>query len=455
MSGKRILIIGGSDAGISAALRARELDDTANITVLLADSFPNYSICGLPFYLSGETPDWHKLAHRTEFEGIEVRRNSTALSIDATEKTVTVEEQGLGPVKHPYDRLVICTGAVPVRPPIAGLDLPGVFPLHTMADSFRFQEFLTEHRPQSAVVIGAGYIGVEMVDALTHRGLDVTLMSRPATVLPTVDPELGQMVEHEMQSHKVKVINRAEVETIEQDGSQLVVRGKGGLHANAGLVLVATGVRPASELALTAGIRVGVNGAIEVNRRMETNVSGIFAAGDCVGTWHRLMRRNTYLPLGTTSHKQGRTAGENATGGHKEFAGSLGTQVVKVFNLVIARTGLREREAMDAGFDPVTAEAKFWDHKAYYPGAQEMRIRVTGDRASGRLLGAQIVGQWKSEVSKRIDIFAAALFHEMLTEDLNDIDLSYTPPLSSPWDPVQMSAQRWTLEQRETKEVHA
>ncbi len=455
MNGKRILIIGGSDAGISAALRARELDGTADIAVVLADSFPNYSICGLPFYLSGETPDWHKLAHRTEFDGIEVRRNSTALSIDAAEKTVTVDEKGHGTVKHPYDRLVIGTGAVPVRPPIAGLDLPGVFPLHTMADSFLFQEFLTNHRPESAVVIGAGYIGMEMVDALTHRGLNVTLMSRPAAVLPTVDPELGQMVEQELLSHEVMVINRAEVETIEQNEGHLVVRGKGGLRAKAGLVLVATGVRPASELALDAGIRVGANGAIEVNRRMETNVEGIYAAGDCVGTWHRLMRRNTYLPLGTTSHKQGRTAGENATGGNKEFAGSLGTQVVKVFDLVIARTGLREREAIEAGFDPVTADAKFWDHKAYYPGAQEMRIRVTGDRASGRLLGAQIVGHWRSEVSKRIDIFASALFHEMLIEDLNDLDLSYTPPLSSPWDPVQMSAQRWTLEQRETKEVHA
>ena len=423
--------------------------------MVLADSFPNYSICGLPFYLSGETPDWHKLAHRTEFEGIEIRRNSTALSIDAIGKTVTVEEQVQGTVKHPYDRLIISTGAVPVRPPIAGLGLPGVFLLHTMADSFRLQEFLTNHRPESAVVIGAGYIGMEMVDALTHRGLEVTLMSRPATVLPTVDPELGQTVEHELQSHKVKVVNRAEVEIIEQDGSQLVVRGKGGLQAKAGLVLVATGVRPASELALTAGIRVGVNGAIEVNRRMETNVAGIYAAGDCVGTWHRLMRRNTCLPLGTTSHKQGRTAGENATGGNREFAGSLGTQVVKVFDLVIARTGLREREAIDAGFDPVTADAKFWDHKAYYPGAREIRIRVTGDRATGRLLGAQIVGHWKSEVSKRIDIFAGALFHEMLVDDLNDLDLSYTPPLSSPWDPVQMSAQRWTLEQREMKEVHA
>lgn len=180
---------------------------------------------------------------------------------------------------------------------------------------------------------------------------------------------------------------------------------------------------------------------------MQTNVPDIYAAGDCGETWHRVLNQNTYLPLGTTAHKQGRVAGENAVGGSQEFAGSLGTQVVKVFELAIAGTGLRDVEAIDAGFDPVTIESEFWDHKAYYPGAHQLRVRVTGDLQSGRLLGAQIAGHYQAEVAKRIDIFATALFHGMRVDELNALDLSYTPPLSSPWDPVQMAAQAWVKAQ--------
>ncbi|MDA8114475.1 MAG: CoA-disulfide reductase, partial [Acidithiobacillus sp.] len=186
-----------------------------------------------------------------------------------------------------------------------------------------------------------------------------------------------------------------------------------------------------------------ISGAIRVTQRMETGIPGIWAAGDCVETWHRILQRPAYLPLGTTAHKQGRVVGENAVGGERIFAGSVGTQTVKVFELAIARTGLREAEARAAGFDPVTVETQTWDHKAYYPDAQKLRIRVTGDHRTGRLLGAQILGHWQSGVSKRIDIFATALFHGMGVEDLNDLDLSYTPPFSSPWDPVQMGAQAW------------
>jgi NADPH-dependent 2,4-dienoyl-CoA reductase/sulfur reductase-like enzyme len=177
---------------------------------------------------------------------------------------------------------------------------------------------------------------------------------------------------------------------------------------------------------------------------METNVPDIYAAGDCVETRHRLLRRPGYLPLGTTAHKQGRVAGENAVGGRTEFEGSLGTQGVKIFDLVVARTGLRDQEAIREGFDPLSVDSESWDHKAYYPGATKVRIRITGDRKTHRLLGAQIVGRYGAEVSKRIDVFAAALFNDMKIEDLNHLDLSYTPPLGSPWDPVQLAAQAWT-----------
>jgi NADPH-dependent 2,4-dienoyl-CoA reductase/sulfur reductase-like enzyme len=237
------------------------------------------------------------------------------------------------------------------------------------------------------------------------------------------------------------------------------------VRANADLVLVAAGVQPQTALARLAGVTMGgpeTRGAITVTRAMETNVDGIYAAGDCVETWHRLLERPTYLPLGTTAHKQGRIAGENAAvdmatntaeGGQgsargapyrQHFAGTLGTQVVKVFDLVVARTGLLEAEARAAGFDPATLEFEAPDHKRYYPGASELRLRITGDRRDGRLLGAQIIGHWHAEVAKRIDVFATALFHAMPVDELNDLDLSYTPPVSSPWDPVQMAAQYWS-----------
>jgi NADPH-dependent 2,4-dienoyl-CoA reductase/sulfur reductase-like enzyme len=489
----RLLIIGGSDAGIAAALRAKEAASKLTVTVLVADAFPNYSICGLPFYLSGEVADWHDLAHRTtadiERAGIELLLHTRAESIDATTRRVTAtalldtrETPGSARTERvlPYDRLVIATGAVPIRPPLTGLDLPGVFSLHTMEDSFRLQTFLEEQQPRSAVIIGGGYIGVEMADALTQRGIGVTLVQHGLSVLATVDPSLGALVADEVRRHGVTVVTGVRVERMEHASGQLQVTGRrrmsvpdarvhpafaralevDAFHAAADMVLVAAGVRPQRELAQSSGVITGgpeTRGAISVTRAMETNVGGIYAAGDCVETWHRILERPTYLPLGTTAHKQGRIAGENAAldiadsgernaggeTGKRHFAGTLGTQVVKVFDLVVGRTGLLDTEARAAGFDAVTVESGAPDHKRYYPGASELRLRVTGDRRDGRLLGAQIVGQWHAEVSKRIDIFATALFHAMRVADLNDLDLSYTPPTSSPWDPVQMAAQHW------------
>lgn len=449
-----LLIIGGSDAGISAALRARELDSKVDVTVVVADSFPNYSICGIPFYLSGEVPDWRNLAHRTAEEitqtGINLLLNHTAQTVDSAKKSVLVVNQQGQMHWLTYDKLIIGTGAVPVKPDIEGLELPGVFLLHSMEDTFAVHQHLTNHAPQSVVIVGGGYIGLEMADALTHRGIAVTVVEHSATVMKTVDPSLGLLIGSELQRHGVEVINSVEIETIQQKGTQLVVSGSGGFHKITDMVLVAVGVRPLTDLAESAGLKTGQRGAIQVNRKMETNVPDIYAAGDCVETWHRLLDGYTYLPLGTTAHKQGRIAGENAVGGDQEFAGSLGSQVVKVFDLAIARTGLRDAEAQGAGFKPFTVEMDTWDHKVYYPGAHKLRISVTGDAQNGRLLGAQMVGHYQGEVAKRIDIFATALFHGMKVDELNELDLSYTPPLSSPWDPVQMSAQAWVKQQVNT-----
>lgn len=439
-----VLVVGGSDAGISAALRIRELEPGVQVTVALADAFPNYSICGLPFFLSGETPDWRALAHRTEFDGIHLLTEHVVESLDASGKRATVRTRDGGTKQISYDRAIVGTGAVPIRPRLPGIDLPGVHLLHTMEESFALNRWIEERQARSAVIVGGGYIGLEMADALTHRGLAVTVLDLASSVLTTVDTPYGEIVRGEFERNGVKVVTGQAVSGIASDSEQLRVSGPGGFEAQGDLVLVAVGVRPSSELAKAAGADLGQRGAIRVDRAMRTNLPDVFAAGDCVETWHRLLQKPLYLPLGTTAHKQGRVAGENAVGGDRQFEGSLGSQAVKLFDLAVARTGLREDEARAEGFDAVTEETTSWDHKAYYPGARELRIRVTGDRRTGQLLGAQLLGHRGSEVSKRSDIFAAALFHGMSVEGLSDIDLSYTPPLSSPWDPVQMATQAWT-----------
>jgi NADPH-dependent 2,4-dienoyl-CoA reductase/sulfur reductase-like enzyme len=447
----RLLVVGGSDAGIEAARRARELDSSVEATVVVADAFPNFSICGLPYYLSGDVADWRSLAHRTttdlEQAGLRLLLDHTARAIDPAAKQVTVTSEGSAERQLGYDRLVVATGAVPVRPPIDGLDLDGVFVLHTMADTFALHQALTAGAG-SAVIVGGGYIGLEMAEAFTTRSLAVTLVEQAPAVMPTVDVELGRLLGEELRRHGVRVVTDVIVKAIGREHGRLVVTGEPDFTATADLVLVVVGVRPDTQLAVAAGVETGVRGALRVDRRMRTNLPDVLAAGDCVETWHRLLDQPTYLPLGTTAHKQGRIAGETAVGGDREFAGSLGTQVVKVFELAVARTGLRDPDAREAGFDPVTVSSAQFDHKAYYPGAHQLRLRLTGDRQTGRLLGAQLVGDHRAEVAKRIDIPAGALFHHMTVDGLSDLDLSYTPPFGSPWDAVQLAAQDWVRQTR-------
>ena len=442
-----ILIIGGSDAGISAALRIKEIDPKAAVTVMAADAYPNFSICGLPFYLSGEVADWRTLAHRTVEEitkhGIDLLLDHKALAIEPRTKQVQAHSSDGNNHRIGYDKLLIATGAESAKPPIEGLENPGVFFLRWMDDSFAVKRFIDQESPRRVVVIGGGYIGLEMADALTHKGMAVTLLEFAPEVLTTLDPELGALIRAELQSKAVRVITGQAVQRISRNEDGLSVQTAAGDTVAADIVLVAAGARPSTELAQTAGIGLGAGKAIHVNRQMATEKADIWAAGDCVQTWHRMLERHVYMPLGTTAHKQGRVAGENMLGGDCEFQGSLGTQVVKVLDQVAARTGLREIEAAEAGFDPLTVSLTSWDHKVYYPDAKELRIRLTGDRPTGRLLGVQLVGHRESEVSKRVDIVATALYHGMTVKALCDLDLSYTPPLSSPWDPVQMAAMEW------------
>lgn len=445
----RLFIVGGSDAGISAALRARELAPDWEVTIAASDRFPNFSICGIPYFLSREVPVASDLAHRKaadiEALGIELLLESPVEAIDRTNRTVRVRNTG----ERRYDELVLGTGAKSICPPITGLDLPGVFLLRWMSDTFAFDEFLSSRSPQRIVIVGGGYIGLEMAEAMTHRGVAVTVVETAPNVMTTIDPDLGELVARELKAHGVDVVTQQAISSISNAAGELKLEGPGGFRTTGDMVLVAAGVRPETALAQSIGIQPGFRGALKVDTRMRTSVPHVYAAGDCVETYHRITRANTYLPLGTTAHKQGRVAGENAVGGDREFQGSLGTQSVRIFGLVVARTGFHDRDAARAGFAPLSVDAVSWDHKVYYPGAKEMMIRVTADRATRRLLGAQIIGAYGTEVSKRIDIFAAAIHHGMTVEEVSDLDLSYTPPLSSPWDPVQMATQAWSRQAKD------
>jgi len=453
-----LVMIGGSDAGISAALRARELDPGAEVSVIVADAYPNFSICGIPYYVSGEVTHWRNLAHRTtadlEATGMNLRLDTTARRIDVAGRKLLVTTPAGNEELLAYDKLIIGTGAVPVRPPIGGLGAlgpdDGVHLLHSMGDTFAVMRTLEDRAPATAVIVGAGYIGLEMADALTTRGLHVIQMEQLPEVLPTVDPQLGQLVHAQLAARGVEVLAGTTVRRITRDGAgglQVEATAADGRPVTrlADMILVVVGVRPDTTLAAEAGAALGIRGAIAVDRGMRTNLPDVLAAGDCVVTWHRLLGE-TYLPLGTTAHKQGRVAGENAAGGHREFAGSLGTQVVKIFDQAAARTGLRDHEAAVAGYDPVTVQSEADDHKAYYPGSHRITMRFTGDRVTGRLLGVQLFGHRHAEIAKRIDIAATAIFHRMTVDGISDLDLSYTPPLGSPWDAIQMGAHAWLRE---------
>ncbi|MEU4290847.1 FAD-dependent oxidoreductase [Kribbella sp. NPDC026596] len=446
----RILVVGGSDAGISASLRAREYAPDSTVTMLVADSYPNFSICGIPYHLSGEVADWRNLAHRTaadiEATGIDVRINHTVTAVDPTTKSVTASTTD-GQVEFEYDRLVIGTGAEPVRPPIGGLDhlgpADGVHLLHTMDEARGLDEDLRQRDARQVVIIGAGYIGIEMAEALTNRGIGVTVLERLDGVLPrTLDQQLADEITAELEAHGVEVRCGTTVTEVRRDGAGLaVVAGDGKWSADA--VLVVSGVTPNSELAAATGVQLNAHGAIVVDRHMRTSVPDIWAAGDCVHTHHALLTEPTYVPLGTTAHKQGRVAGENAAGGQKEFAGIVGTQVVRVFDRVVAATGLRDIEATVAGYTPLTVQSTADDHKRYYPGATPIQIRLTGDQSTGRLLGAELVGTHGAEIAKRVDTYAVAVQNGLAVEQILDLDLSYTPPLGSPWDAIQLAAQSW------------
>lgn len=429
-----LLIIGGSDAGISAALRAKELAPDTDVTLLLADSYPNLSICGFPYAFSGEVPSWENLRHRTladlEATGVNFHLETTVTAIDPAAHRVTTNRGDFL-----YEKLIVGTGALPETSHIKGAD--NAFVLHDMADYFAIDQHVTAKAPKTAAIIGAGYIGIEMAEALVKRGVETTLYQRGPEILSTMSPDMSHLLHDTLREHGVAVVTDDTISEITPDG--LVI---GQQAAQFDLVLVVTGVKPNSTLLAEAGAELTENGAVIVNDFMQTNLEDVYAAGDLTITKHRLLG-TTYLPLGTTAHKQGRIAGAHAVGFATPFQGIVGSQVLKAFDKVAVRTGLLPDEATQAGFTPLSVTSVVDDHKAYIPGATKITIQITGDQHTGQLLGAQLIGQFGSEIAKRSDVLASAIFNKMTVSAVSDLDLSYSPPIAAPWDAIQQATQAW------------
>ena len=448
----RIVVVGGVAAGMSAASRALRQDPAAQVVVFERGAWVSYGACGLPYVIGGEarmkdgTPsagDFDALIARTpqqlRGQGIGVRLGHEVLGIDAAARQVSVLDHASGrTVQEPYDQLLLATGVAPVRPEWLPAALEGVHVLRDIPDGQAIEAQLRAGAKR-AVIVGGGYIGLEMAEAFTRRGLDVTLLEAgPEPAGRMLDAHYRPLVREELERAGVKVRTGVRVEGLTSRAGRVtgVLTDAGPVKAE--LVLVAVGVRPRSELAQSAGARLGRSGAVRVNARQETTVPGLWAAGDNCESVNRVSRRRVHVPLGLSANRMGRVAGVNMAGGDARFPGIVGTGIFRVFELSVARTGLTQQEAEDSGLKAVSADVQSSDHAGYYRDARPIRVRLTAERASGRLLGAQMLGH--GDAVKRIDVVAALLHSRGKVHDLQEMDLAYAPPFSSVWDVLLVAA---------------
>jgi NADPH-dependent 2,4-dienoyl-CoA reductase/sulfur reductase-like enzyme len=451
----RLVVVGGDAAGMSAAAQARKRlgPEQLEIVAFERGHFASYSACGIPYWIGGAVKDRDALIARTpeEFQaaGITLRVRHEVVGIDLGRREVVVRDLAAGGERREgFDHLVYAAGALPVTPEWARIDGGGVFGVQTLDDGAAINAWLDgDPAPRRAVVVGGGYVGVEMAEALVRRGLAVTLLERSAQPMSTVDPDMGERVRAAIAGLGIEVRTNAHVNGLEtRDGRvSAVVTPDGALPAD--VVVLGLGVRPNTALAADSGIPLGVTGGLRTDLRMRVvgpsgAVDGLWAAGDCVQTVHRISGQPVHVPLGTHANKQGRVVGINIGGGYATFPGVIGTAVTKVCELEVARTGLTEREAGAAGFAYVTAAVESTSRAGYYPGASTMTVKLIAERRTGLLLGAQIVG--REEAAKRIDALAIAIWNRMTVEEMTALDLSYAPPFSPVWDPVLIAARKAT-----------
>jgi Uncharacterized NAD(FAD)-dependent dehydrogenases len=439
---EKLIVIGGTAAGLSAASKAKRLNKDFDILVFEKSGYISYGACGLPYFVGGIIEDADELvsvsvADMKAKRGIEVRTHHEVTAIDRKAKTVTVKNLDNGEVAvHEYDKLVIATGAFPVHPSLPGIDADGVYYLRNVEDGIQLKNGRRDAK--NAVIIGGGFIGLELAEQLTEAGIKVTICEALDRLLPFLPEAFSASVASELEKHGVNLLTGAKVEKIEvKNGKVSGVKTSAG-SVEADTVVVSIGVVPASGLAKDAGLELGLRGAIVVNDEMQTSDPSIWAAGDCIQVKNSITGKPCYIPLGTTANKTGRVAGSNIGGEKSEFAGVLGSSVTKVFDLSIASTGLSLKAALDAGFDAVESSISKNDRASYYPGAEENRLNFVFDRKSGRMLGASGIGS--STVAGRINVMAAAITAKMTVSEVNELDLVYAPPFAPVYDPILIAA---------------
>lgn len=435
------IILGGVAAGMSAASKIRRLDKDAVIHVYEKGAYLSYGACGLSYYVAGYNDDPTKMIARSreQFEksGIKTFLYHEAVAVDTALKTVTINDTRTGrQFTDSYDRLMIATGAEAVRPPLPGMDKKGVFTLKTMDDGLVLKEQVQKYGIQSVVVIGGGYIGVEVLEAMHAQGKDVTCIEAAPRILTTFDDEIAQLAKAELVRNKITLRENEKVHEIKGGISvSSVVTDRGEYPAD--LVVVAAGIRPNTKFLQGTGVELAQNGAVVTDRHMQTTVPGIYSAGDCALVYDFVKNSNVYLPLGTTANKCGRIAGENMCGGNAEYVGAASSSALKVCGLELGRTGMGQAEAEAKGLNVGTVFVEASNHPHYYPGQKALYIKVIYERPSLRILGAQLCGE--EGAALRTDIFAVALHAGMTTKQLGQTDLIYSPPYAGVWDAVHIA----------------
>ncbi len=440
MKVRKLVIVGGVAGGASAAAKARRCSEEVEIIMYEKGPDISYANCGLPYYLSGVIKKREDLLitsaefFRRRFQ-VDARTSREVIQIDRNSKKVIVKNLNTGQMEEEsYDRLILAPGSHPIVPPVPGMDLPFVFYLKTLEDTDRIFSYLQNKNPRRAVVIGGGLIGIEAVENLALKGLETTVVELAPQLLTFLDWEMAEKVRWHMHQKGINLCLSEGLQSVhEQNGQGLVRTDKGG-EIPTDLVLVAIGVRPNVDLALNADLELGVTGGIKVNEFMQTSDPDIFAAGDCIETMNVVTGKPVLTPMGSAANKEGRAAGANALGRRIAVQGFTGTIIVKVFDLAVAKTGLSEREAIAEGYSPLALYVQPGHHAGYYPGSKPVNIKTVTERESGRLLGAQVIGE--EGVDKRVDVFATAIYHQMRLEDLLQLDLAYAPPYSAARDPV-------------------
>lgn len=445
--GSRILVIGGDAAGMSFASKVKREQPDWQVTVLEKGKHVSYSACGIPYFVGGEVPDLHSLEiitadqFRSERD-IDVRMGWEAVAIDREKQQVTARHVGTGNEQtFTYDTLMIGTGAKATIPPVEGVALDGIFTARNLEDAAGIHHYIDDRHPETGLILGGGYIGLEMAEALRSRNIKVDLVEMLPQVLNPLDAPIVSRVMEELEAQGVTVHLSAKVTRFEGAEDRVTgacIEGRE-QPIPAELVVLGSGVRARSALAEAAGLRVGELGGIVVDERLRTTDPAIYAGGDCVEQTHLVTGAPTYIPLGPAANKHGRVAAINATGGEETFPGVVGTAVMKVFDLTISRTGLTESQAAENGFEYFGSTIQSKERAGYYPGGKKLTIHVVAEQATGRLLGAQIVGG--ETAAKRIDPFAVALHNRMTLHDIAQLDLSYAPPYSPVLDPVNVAAQ--------------